>query len=144
MARWLCIDHGQKVLGVAVSDALGVLARPLKTIRRRSKAEDFAEVARLIADYDAAGIVVGLPLNPTVPHSKHVASVRRWAQRMAAAVQVPVWLWDESFSSEEAAQLVAGRREPGARIDDAAAAVILQSFLEARREDPQAGEQIAV
>ncbi len=145
MTRWLCIDHGRIVIGVAVSDRLGMLARPLRLIKRRSKREDFAIIAGLVAELGVEGIVVGLPINPeTAPdqQDKKVDSVRKWAGRLAAAVPVPVWLWDESYSSSEAKYLLDGRRGIDARIDDAAAAVILQDFLDTRRTDPQAGEQV--
>jgi putative Holliday junction resolvase len=142
MARWLGVDHGLKVLGVAVSDPSGFLARPLTLIKRRSKAEDFAHLARLLEEHQAEGIVVGLPLQPGHGSSKQAESARRWSAWLAAVVSVPVLLWDESFSSLEAERLVAGRRR-GGRIDDAAAAVMLQGFLDARRENPQAGEQVS-
>ncbi len=147
MARWLGIDHGLKTLGVALSDPTGALARPLTIIRRRSKVEDFAELARLAAEHEAEGIVVGLPAQPGAARAKQAASARLWAGRLAAAIApVPVWLWDESFSSLEAERLLSEggrRRGPDARIDDAAAAVILQSFLDARRENPDAGERVS-
>ncbi|MBN1287716.1 MAG: Holliday junction resolvase RuvX [Anaerolineae bacterium] len=142
MTRWLGIDHGLRVLGVAISDPLGMLARPLRLVVRRAKAEDFALLAGLVEMHGVEGIVVGLPVNPEGGENKQEASVRKWAGRLAAAIPVPVWLWDESFSSFEAAQRLAGRRGSDARIDDAAAAVILQAFLDARREDPAAGEPV--
>jgi putative Holliday junction resolvase len=143
MARWLGIDHGLKYVGVAVSDALGMLARPLTIVKRTSKAADFAALRRLVEAHDVEAVVVGLPLNPEGDDHKQAESVRRWAERLAAAVLVPVWLWNESFSSFEAEHLLAGRRSRD-RIDDAAAAVILQSFLDARRENPDAGERVQV
>jgi len=62
--------------------------------------------------------------------------VRLWASRLAAAIPVPVYLWNERYSSEEAADLLAeaGRGQP-ARVDAVAAAVILQSFLDALRDE---------
>lgn len=146
MARWLGIDHGLKALGVAVSDPLGMLARPLAVIERRSKAEDFARIAALAEEHQIEGIVVGVPAQPGAAREKQAESVRLWAGRLAAAVPVPVWLWDESYSSVEAGRLLAEtgrRRKPGARIDDAAAAVILQDFLDARRANPNAGERVS-
>mgnify|MGYP005848084807 CR=1 FL=1 len=145
MGRWLGIDHGLKVLGVAVSDPTGLLARPLTVLHRRSKTEDFAALARLAAEHQVEGIVVGLPDQPGAERPKQAMSVRRWAAQLAAAGPLPVWLWDEQFSSSEAARLLdegGQRRAPGARIDDAAAAVILQSFLDARRDNPDAGERV--
>lgn len=146
VGRWLGIDHGLKVLGIAVSDPSGLLARPLMLLERRSKAEDFAAIARLVEEHEVEGIVVGLPTQPGAARAKQAESVRLWAGRLAAATPAPVWLWDESFSSLEAERRLeesGRRRRPGARIDDLAAAVILQSFLDARRENPDAGERVS-
>lgn len=143
MTRWIGIDHGLKIIGVAISDRLGMLARPLRLVERASKAEDFALLAQLVEEHRVGAVVVGLPVNPEGGVSKQEQSVRKWAGRLAAALPVPVWLWDERFSSFEAEHLLEGRRSKNARIDDAAAAVILQEFLDARRENPQAGEPVS-
>ena len=103
---------------------------------RRSKREDFAHIGGLIAAHEAVGCVVGLPTSPPqVQGYTQADRVRLWASRLAAAVRVPVYLWDERYSTQDAAELLreAGRPMPQRR-DAVAAAVILQSFLEARRE----------
>jgi len=135
--RLLGIDHGLKVIGLAVCDPTGLIARPLRLLRRTSRRADFAAIARLIAEQGAVAVVVGLPLSP--PHiTAHTQAdtVRLWASRLAAAIPVPVYLWNERYSSEEAADLLAeaGRGQP-ARVDAVAAAVILQSFLDALRDE---------
>lgn len=133
--RLLGIDQGLKVIGLAISDPTGTLARPLQLIYRRSKAEDFTRINHVLGEQKAVGIVVGLPASP--PHiTEHTRadSVRLWASRLAAAVEVPVYLWDERYSTQDAEELLAGASRPRPdRIDDVAAAVILQSFLEALR-----------
>lgn len=134
--RLLGIDYGRKVIGLAVSDPGGLLASPLRLLRRRSRQEDFAIIAAIAEETGAREIVVGVPLPPPDYEGYSQAdTVRRWAGRLAAAVPLPVRLWDETLSSEEAERLgrEAGRRRP-ARIDDRAAAVILQSYLDALRE----------
>ena len=134
--RLLGIDYGLHVLGVAVCDPTGTLARPLQVLVRASKREDFARLDALIAEQEAVGCVVGLPSSPPqVQGYTQADRVRLWASRLAAAVRVPVYLWDERYSTQEAAELLheAGRPLPQ-RKDAVAAAVILQSFLEAMRE----------
>ncbi len=131
--RLLGIDHGAKVIGLAVCDAHWIAPRPLQVLVRKSRAEDFAAINAIIARQQIAAVVVGLPEQPMEGASNAQANtVRRWATRLAAAVNVPVYLWEEQFSSLEAERLAeeAGIRLSG-RIDDRAAAVILQSFIDA-------------
>ncbi len=131
--RLLGIDHGAKVIGLAICDAAWIAARPLQLLARKSRAKDFAEIETVIARQQIAAVVVGLPEQPAgYTGSAQADSVRRWAARLAAAVSVPVYLWDEQFSTFEAERLMeeAGSRTEG-RIDDRAAAVILQSFIDA-------------
>lgn len=133
--RLLGIDHGLKVIGLAISDPTGLLARPLDLLRRTSKREDFARINEIIAAYDVVGLVVGLPVSPPeITVYTQADRVRLWASRLAAAVDVPVYLWNERYSTQEAEELLeeAGRTRPD-RIDAVAAAVILQGFLDARR-----------
>jgi putative Holliday junction resolvase len=133
--RLLALDHGDKVIGLAVCDPSGTLARPLQLLYRRSRQEDFARIAHILAEQNAVGIVVGVPESP--PHIQgptRAAAVRRWAARLAAAVSVPVYLWNERYSTQDAEELLAaaGKKRPE-RVDAHAAAVILQSFLDAQR-----------
>lgn len=134
--RLLGIDHGSKVIGLATSDATGLLATPLCLLRRRSKVEDFAQIAEIVAQENACEIIVGVPEPvPGYQGYSQADHIRRWAGRLAAAVTVPVRVWDETLSSEEAKRLLQERgRRRDSRIDAQAAAVILQSYLDALRE----------
>ncbi len=129
----LGIDHGDRVIGLALCDASWIVARPLERLNRTTREADFARIRALIERHGAQGLVVGLPVTPEDFDAVSQANtVRRWATRLAAAVVVPVYLWDESLSTFAAEQL---SLETGAaipdRIDDRAAAVILQSFIDA-------------
>lgn len=131
--RLLALDLGQARSGVAVCDAEGILATPLAVLRRHpTRAEDYTEIAALVAQVKAVGVVVGLPLASQGEEGSQARWARRYAGRLAGALAVPVAFWDESYSSAEADRLVgeSGGRTPR---DAAAAAVILQEFLEARR-----------
>ncbi len=134
--KLLCLDYGRKVIGIATCDSLGMLASPLQLLHRKSRRQDFARIMAIVEEIGAKEIICGLPLPPPDYEGYSQAdTVRRWAGRLAAAVPVPVRLWDETLSSEEAARLLhAGGQYGRDRIDDAAAAIILQSYLDALRE----------
>ncbi len=134
--RLLAIDQGEKIIGLAVCDASGTLARPLSLLRRKSKKEDFARINTAITEQKAVAVIVGLPESPPgVEGHTRADTVRLWASRLAAAITIPVYLWDERYSTWEAEELLAGTaRKRGERVDDVAAAVILQSFLDALRD----------
>jgi putative Holliday junction resolvase len=129
----LGIDHGARVIGFALCDASWIVARPLGLLRRTTRAADFDHIRALIARHEARGIVVGLPIMPP-DFAGHAQSetVRRWATRLAAAIPLPVYLWDESLTSFEAAERAAEAGIVRAeREDDRAAAIMLQGFIEA-------------
>ncbi len=131
--RLLGIDHGSKVIGLAVCDANWTAARPLQVLVRTNRSADFAAIREIMAAQQIAGIVVGLP---TLPEDKTATSqastVERWASRLAAAVNVPVYLWDEQYSTQEAEVL--RDSDDDDRIDHIAAAVILQGFIDSHAE----------
>ncbi len=134
--KLLGIDYGIKIIGLATCDTLGLVARPHGLLKRKSKKEDFARIAALVQELGIVEIICGVPIPPPDYEGYALAdTVRLWASRLAAVVPVPVRLWDEALTSQEAAHLLdeAGSR-PRDRIDDAAAAVILQDYLEALRE----------
>jgi putative Holliday junction resolvase len=135
--RLLGIDHGVKVIGLAICDATGLIARPLQVLERGSKREDFAQINRVNAEREIVGVVVGLPVSPPeITVYTQADQVRRWASRLAAAITVPVYLWNERYSSQEAEDILAATRKSRPdRIDDVAAAVILQSFLDTWRDE---------
>lgn len=143
--RLIGVDYGLKVIGLAISDPTGLLSRPLDLLRRRSKVEDFAVIRRLVEEHGAVGLVVGLPESPPeITVYTHADRVRLWASRLAAAVSVPVYLFNERYSSQEAEDILRGEgRALPDRIDAVAAAVILQGFLDARREGLPWPERVA-
>jgi putative pre-16S rRNA nuclease len=140
--RLLGLDLGKARTGAAVCDAEGILATPLAVLRRHAtRAEDYAEIAALVVREKVVGVVVGLPLAGLGEEGSQARWARRYAGRLAGALSVPVAFWDESYSSAEADRLVG---EGGGRTsrDAAAAAVILQEFLEARRLDGRVVRQL--
>ncbi len=129
--RVLALDVGERRIGVAVSDPTGTLATPYNVIHRRSKAQDFAAVARLVTELQAERVVVGLPLSLSGDVGPQARRVMRYAQALAQALPVPVEVYDERYSTVTADELLSegGRKRRRTPIDAAAAAVILQEYL---------------
>jgi len=131
--RCLALDVGERRTGVAVGERL---ARPLLTLKRRSKVEDWRAIARLVREHQVDTLVVGKPLNMDGSEGFAAQRVARYAQRLVAALQemgveVRLVFWDERLSTVEAEQrLQAGGSKSRTGIDAAAAAVILQSYLD--------------
>lgn len=150
--KLLSLDVGLARIGVAVCDPLRLAARPLTVIPRASRNEDFAKLAALVEAEEIVAVICGLPLTVSADDAgenegAQARTTRKWAERMAHALRallhrpVPVIFWDERFSTYTAQQILA-QREPSGRAaigeDAAAAAVILQSYLDAQvRGDAQ-------
>jgi putative Holliday junction resolvase len=139
--RVVGIDLGERRIGVAISDASATLARPLKTIERG--ASDAAAVEQLHAmiedlkvEDDIASVVVGLPTRLDGSPNRQTQRVGAIVALLSARLSVPVFTQDERLSSHEAEErLSLGEkdwRKRKAKLDAAAAAVILQDFLDAR------------
>ncbi len=132
--RVMALDVGERRIGVAVSDPTGTLATPHTVIQRRSKTEDFAAVARLVAELEIERVVVGLPLTLNGEMGPQARRVTRYSRALAQSLDVPLELYDERYSTVTADELLAeSGRKRRVPIDAAAAAVILQDYLESRR-----------
>lgn len=135
--RLLALDVGEKRIGVAVSDELGILATPLTIVRHTNWREDIARILDIARREGVVGIVVGVPyyLDGTV--SEQTQKVFRFIERLRAATDLPVYEWNEVLSTEIAEERLraAGRkgRREGVPVDAQAAAVILQEYLEHHR-----------
>jgi putative holliday junction resolvase len=135
--RFLGLDVGSKRIGVAVSDELGLLAQPVLTLtRKRNPKDDLKALARLCRRYECVGVVVGDPLHLSGEISGQAAKVRAFGEELAALTGLPLHLLDERLSSREAHEILyaAGKRrqEHKPLVDQVAAVLILQSFLDAR------------
>lgn len=132
--RLMALDVGERRIGVAVSDPSATLATPHTVIHRRSKAEDFAAVARLVAELEIKRVVVGLPLSLNGEMGPQARRVTRYARALAQTLDVPLELYDERYSTVTADALLAeSGRKRRVPIDAAAAAVFLQDYLESKR-----------
>jgi len=137
VTRSFGLDVGSKTLGVAISDALGITAQPLTTVRRSNLRADLAQLRRLAEEHDVRHAVVGLPLNMDGTEGPSAAEARRVGAAVAEALHIPVEYWDERLTTVAASRALveadvsrARRREV---VDQVAAALILQGWLDARR-----------
>lgn len=137
--RVLCLDLGSKRIGVAVSDFTGTVASPLTVLHRsKSRNADHDAIARLVRTEEAEAIVVGLPLNMDGSRGPAARSAADEAERIATVTGVPVYLHDERLTTVTAERALreANMRGEDRRqvVDKVAAAVLLQSWLDARKE----------
>jgi len=132
----MAIDFGTKRTGVAVSDEGGMLARPLTTLPMGDGEPLRARIATLAAEHRPAEILVGNPRRLDGSPGTHAAAVAALADALRERLHLPVTLWDEALTTIEAhARLLeggAGRRKRRESIDRAAAAVLLQDYLDTR------------
>jgi putative Holliday junction resolvase len=138
--RVVGIDLGERRIGVAVSDASGTLARPVKTIERGTSDSEAVErveavIAELAAEDEVGSVVVGLPLRLDGSSSPQTRRITAMVALLTSRLAVPVLVQDERLSSREAEERLAIRekdwRKRKAKLDAAAAAVILQDYLDA-------------
>ena len=122
--RVLALDYGSARCGVAVSDPTGTLATPLEPVLQPGTRKGFRRLVAVVAETGAERIVVGLPLSLSGRDSAQTAETRAFAERLGAAVRVPVELYDERFTTRMAAQ--AGG---SGSLDSRAAAVLLDEWL---------------
>ncbi len=136
--RILALDVGDVRIGVAVSDPLGMLASPHSVIERKSLRSAICQIASLVEQLTVEEIVVGLPLRTDEKESAIAKKVEEFAQALRETVSVSVRLVDERFSTKiaDAALMAAGQsgKQRRQNIDAAAAAVILQGYLDGKRK----------
>jgi putative holliday junction resolvase len=145
--RILAVDPGSKRIGIAISDPTGSIAFPLTVIEHISRHDNAARIAKMAAEQDVDRIVVGQSLDDNGKPSYE----GRQSARLAAAIRslsgIQVELWDESFSTKDAqsAAITAGvavkKRRKNRHLDDLAATVILQSYLDAKQSKGQEQSQ---
>lgn len=142
LGRIMALDHGMARIGVAVSDPLRLIARPVTIITHVSRQADFEAIAAIARDEEVARVVVGIPTSSTGGLSRQAGIVVQWGCRLAEFLDVSVVGWDESYTSV-AAEAVDGRRSGArSRQDDVAAAILLQDYLDSGGTDGEPGRPI--
>jgi putative Holliday junction resolvase len=135
--RVLAVDPGEKRLGIAISDPTGSIANPLTVLKHVSRPIDAAAIAQLAREHEAGLVIVGQALDDEGEPTPESRKAARLAEAIRRQSGLPVLLWDESGSTQAARsirlELGARRKQRRGHQDDLAAAVILQSYLDARQ-----------
>ena len=135
--RMLCLDIGERRIGVACGDSRIGLATPLTTIHRRSWRQDSAAMRRLLTEQQVDALVVGLPVSLDGALHYQGERIKKEGERFGKALGMPVVFWDERFSTviaEERLQASPTAAHRKSSLDAAAAAVILESFFAAQQK----------
>ena len=127
----MALDIGERRVGIAISDS-GILATPHSVLYRKSKKEDFSRLQRLIIELKVDRVIIGLPysLNSDEPMGPQARRVKKYADALAKVASVPFDFVDESYSTVDAEAYLATTGQKKVPIDAAAAAVILQKYLD--------------
>ncbi len=131
--RVLALDYGSARCGCALSDPTGTLATPIEPVLRPATRRGFARLTEVVREREVERVIVGLPLGLSGADTAQTRETRAFADRLAAAVRVPVELYDERFTTAIAARAGGDRSSEDSR----AAAVLLEDWLvrHAREED---------
>jgi putative Holliday junction resolvase len=135
--RILAVDHGEKRIGLALSDPTETLASPFKMIDHVSRTIDAAQVANLAVDNEVGLIVIGQSFDDAGQPNLAGRRAAKFADALKAQTQIPVILWDESFSTQDARatriEMGVSRKKRAGHLDELAAVMILRSYLESQK-----------
>jgi putative pre-16S rRNA nuclease len=128
------LDIGEKRIGVAISDALGITAQPVGVVARTSVDTDVRGILALLGDYDVTTFVAGLPLQMDATEGEQAERVRRFCKRLEAATGIVVAFYDERLTTAESRRLLVEsgmrRKQRKQVVDKIAAVLILQGWLD--------------
>ena len=134
--RILALDHGTVRIGVAISDELKIIAQPLEFIPAAPFDGFLARLKQLVHDQEVELILLGLPRNMDGSYGPAALKVREFAAGLKQAIAMPVQMWDERLTSVQANRfLLEGnvrREKRKEKVDQMAAAILLQSYLDAQ------------
>ena len=134
--RWMALDHGTRNIGIAFSDELEILASPFEVWPSLGEAT-LERLARLAREEGVQALLVGLPRHKDGAESATAPLARAFGEALRDRTGLPLVFWDERLTSVEADRLLAARgvkaKDRKARLDAAAAAVMLQDLIETRR-----------
>ena len=135
--RILAVDHGEKRIGLALSDPTATIASPFKAIKHVSRLMDAAQVANLAAENEVALIVIGQSYDEEGNPNLAGRRAAKFSEALKEQTQIPVVLWDESFSTQDARatriEMGVSRRQRSGHMDELAAVMILKSYLDANK-----------
>ena len=136
--RILAVDHGEKRIGLALSDPTATIPGPLQVIKHVSRALDAAQVANLATENEVGLIVIGQSFDEEGRSNLAGRRAAKFAEALKEQTQIPVELFDESFSTKDARATVIemglSRKKRAGHHDALAAVLILRSYLESKRQ----------
>ncbi len=139
--RILALDVGERRIGVAMSDSLGLTAQPLMVLVCRSTAADVGAIASLVTEHGASAVVVGLPLTMRGEQGPQAKKVLAFVEHLRPKLGIPIHLADERLTTLQGERALleidTPRRKRKEVIDQVAAQLILQHFLDLHRHTPQ-------
>jgi putative Holliday junction resolvase len=134
--RVLAIDHGSKRMGIALSDETATIAQPLEFIPAEPFADFLARLKQLITDKQVDQILVGMPRNMDGSYGPAALKVQEFVAVLKETTAIPIKTWDERLTSAQANRMLiqadVRRDKRKQRVDAAAAAILLQSYLDSR------------
>ena len=137
--RILAVDHGEKRIGLAISDLTGTIANPLGVIEHVSRLVDAAQVAEAAVQHQVELIVVGQSFDEEGRPNLAGRRAARFADSLKTQIQIPIVMWDESLTTQTARaariELGVSRKRRAGHLDQMAAVVILQSYLDHQIEN---------
>ncbi len=136
--RVLAIDFGDRKIGLAVSDRLGITAQPLTSYRRKTEKEDADFFKRVVSEYEISEVILGMPLRMDGSSGTRVEKTREFAGWLERILDLPIRFWDERLTTKQANQILSQRKfNPKAKKnleDQISAMIILSAYLESKRE----------
>ena len=135
--RILAVDHGEKRIGLALSNPTGTIASPLTVIKHVSRLLDAAQVANLAAENEAGLIVIGQSFDEEGNPNLAGRRAAKFAEALKEQTNLPIELFDESFSTQDARstriEMGVSRKKRSGHMDELAAVMILRSYIESHR-----------
>jgi len=135
--RILAVDHGEKRIGLALSDPTATIASPLRVIKHVSRLMDAAQVANLASENEVGLIVIGQSFDEEGNPNLAGRRAAKFAEALKEQTNIPIELFDESFSTQDARatriEMGVSRKKRSGHMDELAAVMILRSYIESKR-----------
>ena len=136
--RILAVDHGEKRIGLALSDPTATIASPLRVVKHVSRLIDAAQVANLANENEVGLIVIGQSFDEEGNPNLAGRRAAKFAEALKEQTNIPIELFDESFSTQDARatriEMGVSRKQRSGHMDELAAVMILRSYIEERRQ----------
>lgn len=131
----ISIDYGEKRIGLAISDEIGIIAAPMKTLKVTSFPDAVSKIHRISKSQNTDAIVIGIPLGRKGEETKQSIQARYFANALKATDGTEIVFWNEAFSTQQASKHTKRKGTKRRKnIDSEAARIILQEYLDSRKE----------